>query len=107
MLRSVLIGVVRFYQAAISPWFPASCRYAPTCSTYAVESLERHGAWKGSWLAARRVARCHPWGGHGYDPVPLAEGAGSGKGEAAMDEELQRNVEGADRTGRIDTVMAG
>lgn len=71
MVAKLLIGLVRFYRAAISPWTPAACRYVPTCSAYAVEALERHGAARGFWLAVRRVGRCHPWGGQGYDPVPL------------------------------------
>jgi putative membrane protein insertion efficiency factor len=71
VLARILIGVVRFYQVAVSPWTPASCRYTPTCSRYAVEALQSHGALRGSVLAARRLLRCHPWGGHGYDPVPL------------------------------------
>lgn len=82
MLRGVLIGLVRFYQLGISPLLPASCRYTPTCSAYAVEALERHGAVRGTWLTMRRLLRCHPWGGEGYDPVPPASddrpSAGSG-----------------------------
>ena len=66
-----LVVVVKFYQLCISPIFPASCRYNPTCSQYALEALRRHGLFKGSWLAFRRIMRCHPWGGHGDDPVPL------------------------------------
>lgn len=61
---------VKFYQGAISPMFPAACRYTPTCSQYAIEALRKHGPVKGTWLAIRRIMRCHPWGGHGYDPVP-------------------------------------
>ena len=72
MLRRVLKGLIRFYQAAISPWTPPSCRYEPTCSHYALQALEAHGAGRGSWLALRRFARCNPFGGHGYDPVPPA-----------------------------------
>lgn len=71
MVAKLLIGLVRFYRAAISPWTPPACRYVPSCSAYAVEALERHGAARGFWLALRRVGRCHPWGGQGYDPVPL------------------------------------
>lgn len=67
---ALLVLPVRFYQLAISPHFPASCRYTPTCSQYAVEALRRHGPFKGLWLALRRIMRCHPWGGSGYDPVP-------------------------------------
>lgn len=72
MLARILIGVVRFYQLAISPWLPAACRYTPTCSAYAIDALREHGAVRGTWLAARRLARCHPWGGFGWDPVPSA-----------------------------------
>ncbi|MCC8360783.1 MULTISPECIES: membrane protein insertion efficiency factor YidD [Salinimicrobium] len=65
-----LIGLVRFYQKVISPFTPATCRYTPTCSQYSVEALQKHGAFKGSWLSIKRIASCNPWGGHGYDPVP-------------------------------------
>lgn len=66
----VLILPIRFYQLCISPMLPAACRYTPTCSQYAIEALRKHGPLKGSWLALRRICRCHPWGGSGYDPVP-------------------------------------
>jgi len=66
--------LIRFYQVAISPYTPASCRYAPTCSHYAIEALEVHGLFKGSWLAIKRISKCHPWGGNGYDPVPEKKG---------------------------------
>jgi uncharacterized protein len=66
----LLIGLVRFYQYAISPLTMASCRYTPTCSAYSVEAIKRYGPLKGLWLSVRRIARCHPWGGHGHDPVP-------------------------------------
>jgi hypothetical protein len=69
-MRHVFIALVRFYQLAISPYFPARCRYQPTCSAYAIESLGKHGALKGGWLALKRIGRCHPWGGSGFDPVP-------------------------------------
>lgn len=74
MARRVLILVVRAYQVGLSPLLPASCRYTPSCSVYAVEALERHGAARGSWLAVRRLLRCHPWGGCGHDPVPPGPG---------------------------------
>jgi uncharacterized protein len=74
MLKKILtypfILIVRFYQAAISPYTPSSCRYSPTCSHYAIEALQRHGLFKGGWLAIKRISSCHPWGGKGYDPVP-------------------------------------
>lgn len=70
MGRVLLIAFVRGYQLAISPLLPAACRYFPTCSAYAIEALERHGALRGSWLAIRRIARCHPFRPGGYDPVP-------------------------------------
>jgi len=61
---------IRAYRLLLSPWVGFGCRYIPTCSVYALEALERHGAAKGGWLALRRIARCHPWGGSGSDPVP-------------------------------------
>ena len=67
---SALRALVRFYQLTLSCLATGSCRYGPSCSAYAVEALERHGALRGSWLAVCRIARCHPWGGSGYDPVP-------------------------------------
>lgn len=73
LLSLAAIGLVRFYQLAISPLFPASCRYVPTCSQYTIEALQIHGFWRGSWLGLKRIARCHPWGGSGYDPVPPKE----------------------------------
>ncbi len=73
MLAKLLIGLVRFYRSAISPWTPASCRYTPTCSAYALEALERYGALRGLGLALRRIGRCHPWGGYGYDPLPTPD----------------------------------
>ena len=65
-----LIVLIRFYQICISPLKPPTCRFTPTCSAYALEALRKHGLFKGSWLAVRRILRCHPWGGSGYDPVP-------------------------------------
>lgn len=65
-----LIWLVRGYQLVISPFVPPSCRFHPTCSHYAVEALQRHGAAKGLWLAVKRIARCHPWHPGGHDPVP-------------------------------------
>lgn len=67
------ILLVRFYQAAISPYIPSSCRYTPTCSHYTLEALKKHGVFRGGWLALKRIGSCHPWGGSGYDPVPEKE----------------------------------
>lgn len=73
-LRDIAIApfvvLIRFYQYVISPMIGPKCRYTPTCSSYGIEALRTHGAVKGLWLTAKRVARCHPWGGSGYDPVP-------------------------------------
>jgi len=68
--RWTATAAVRVYQLFLSPLFPASCRYTPTCSAYAVEAIERHGVVRGSWLAAKRIARCHPFRPGGHDPVP-------------------------------------
>ena len=70
-----LIWLVKFYRFAISPWLDGNCRFQPTCSEYAIEALKTHGALRGGWLAARRISRCHPWGGSGYDPVPGSDEA--------------------------------
>jgi putative membrane protein insertion efficiency factor len=66
----ILIAPIRLYQRFLSPLLPPSCRFTPSCSHYAAEALARHGPLKGGWLALRRIGRCHPWGGTGYDPVP-------------------------------------
>lgn len=70
MIAKVLILGVRFYQRTFGAIMPPVCRYSPSCSAYAVEALQKHGAFRGGWLAARRLLRCNPWGGRGYDPVP-------------------------------------
>ena len=69
-LGMVHILPIRFYQRCISPLTPPACRFTPTCSQYAVEAIRKHGPFKGFWLAVKRISRCHPWGGSGYDPVP-------------------------------------
>ena len=69
-MRWLLVALVRAYQLFIGPLLPAACRYYPSCSAYAIEAIERHGAWRGSIMAARRIARCHPFRSGGYDPVP-------------------------------------
>jgi putative membrane protein insertion efficiency factor len=70
MMKWLLIGLIKVYQYAISPFLGRSCRYHPTCSAYAVEAVEKHGAIKGGWLSVKRIGRCHPWHPGGYDPVP-------------------------------------
>ncbi|MDR0790358.1 MAG: membrane protein insertion efficiency factor YidD [Bacteroidales bacterium] len=67
---SLFLLLIKFYQMAISPHLPNACRFTPTCSQYAVEAIQKYGAFKGGWLAFRRICRCHPWGKSGYDPVP-------------------------------------
>lgn len=98
MLGRILIGVVRGYQLLVSSWTPPSCRFAPSCSSYAIEAIERHGALRGSWLSLRRIARCHPWGGHGYDPVPLAGGRDT--------DETPRGATSGSEGGGADTLRA-
>lgn len=70
LIGLLFIGIIRFYQLAISPILPASCRYTPTCSQYSLEAIKKYGPFKGGYLAFRRILRCNPWGGHGHDPVP-------------------------------------
>ncbi|KAF3888566.1 MULTISPECIES: membrane protein insertion efficiency factor YidD [Nostocales] len=69
-MKLLLILPIRFYRMFISPMFPPSCRFQPTCSMYALQAIERFGVWRGSWLALRRISRCHPFHPGGYDPVP-------------------------------------
>lgn len=71
-LTWIMIGLVKFYQYVISPLMPANCRYQPTCSAYALEALTSHGPIKGGWLTVKRLGRCQPFGGYGFDPVPAA-----------------------------------
>jgi uncharacterized protein len=66
----ILIALLKFYKAAISPYLPAACRYTPTCSVYGIEAIHKHGPFKGGWLALKRILSCNPFGGSGYDPVP-------------------------------------
>ncbi len=70
MLRWFFIFWIRVYQYGISPMFPPRCRYLPTCSEYTAQAIAKYGILKGSWLGIKRISRCHPWGGHGHDPVP-------------------------------------
>jgi uncharacterized protein len=70
LLSLPFIFLIKLYQWTISPLLGSKCRYTPTCSHYGIQALKKYGLFKGSWLTAKRIARCHPWGGHGYDPVP-------------------------------------
>ena len=70
LLAVPFILLIKIYQLLISPLFPSTCRYNPTCSHYTLEALKKYGLLKGGWLGIKRISRCHPWGGSGYDPVP-------------------------------------
>ena len=70
VIRRFLLLFIHFYQKGISPFIPASCRFQPTCSNYAKQAIERFGPLKGTWLALKRISKCHPFGDHGFDPVP-------------------------------------
>ncbi|WP_297518552.1 membrane protein insertion efficiency factor YidD [Flavobacterium sp.] len=74
MVKKIIVAplliIIRFYQVAISPFMPATCRFHPTCSNYCMEALRTHGPIKGTWLGLKRILSCHPWGKSGYDPVP-------------------------------------
>lgn len=70
-MKQVMIGMIRFYQKGISPFFPPSCRFQPTCSSYGLEAYKRFGFFKGTWLTARRILKCHPFHPGGFDPVPM------------------------------------
>jgi putative membrane protein insertion efficiency factor len=69
-MRRILLALIHAYRMALSPWWGSQCRFTPTCSQYAEEAIERHGAAEGSWMAMRRIGRCHPWCHGGFDPVP-------------------------------------
>jgi putative membrane protein insertion efficiency factor len=70
LLAKFFILIIRMYQYTISPLLPPSCRYVPSCSVYGIEALSKYGPFKGGWLTIKRISRCNPWGGSGYDPVP-------------------------------------
>ena len=70
MMQRLLIGLVKAYRLLLSPWLGSACRFEPTCSVYALQALERHGAARGAWLTVCRLGRCHPWCAGGHDPVP-------------------------------------
>ncbi|MCL4638010.1 MULTISPECIES: membrane protein insertion efficiency factor YidD [Olivibacter] len=66
----IFLMLIKAYRLFISPLFPGTCRYTPTCSQYGIDAIKKHGPFKGGWLTLKRIGRCHPWGGHGHDPVP-------------------------------------
>jgi len=70
ILKGLFIFPIKIYQKMISPFLPASCRYTPTCSEYGIQAIEKHGVLKGGYLTLKRILSCHPWGGHGHDPIP-------------------------------------
>ncbi|MFW6192387.1 MAG: membrane protein insertion efficiency factor YidD [Gemmatimonadota bacterium] len=97
MARRIIIALIDAYRAAVSPLLPPTCRYTPTCSRYARTAVQRFGGLKGGWLAVRRLLRCHPLGGGGYDPVPAgpgrkAESTSSSKGTPAVPGESKREI---------------
>ncbi len=75
LLAKPLLGLVWLYRYAISPLLGTNCRFQPTCSAYAAEALQRYGGFRGGWLVLKRIGRCHPWGGSGYDPLPAVPGS--------------------------------
>lgn len=87
-MRYLLIGLLRLYRLLISPLYGQVCRYHPSCSAYALDAVTRHGSVPGSWLAVRRVARCHPWAAGGYDPVPTRF-TWRAAGSAGLSKEMQ------------------
>ncbi|MFQ5529030.1 MAG: membrane protein insertion efficiency factor YidD [Gemmatimonadota bacterium] len=82
MLKKTTLLLIRAYQGVVSPWLPPACRYEPSCSEYARIAVERYGTVQGGWLAIRRISRCHPFGGAGWDPVPESKQATAHRVEA-------------------------
>ena len=70
LLTWIFIFLIRVYKGVLSPMLPARCRYTPTCSEYGLQAIQKYGPFKGGWLTLKRIGSCHPWGGHGHDPVP-------------------------------------
>ncbi len=70
VFRTLFVSLIQVYRYLISPLLPNACRFSPTCSQYGLEAIKKYGPFKGAWLTLKRIGRCHPWGGHGHDPVP-------------------------------------
>jgi uncharacterized protein len=100
MIKRALLAVIRFYSRAISPALPPRCRFYPTCSAYAAEAVERHGAARGTWLAVRRLVKCAPWHPGGVDPVPPSTGTGEGSRSSSTAASSSAAVAVAPRTHR-------
>ena len=83
IFASLLRSLIHLYRWTLSPLLGPRCRFEPTCSAYALQAIADHGPWRGAWLAAKRLGRCHPWGGEGYDPVPRARGLDNPVGNEA------------------------
>lgn len=101
-MKWLLIGLLKAYRFAISPLYGQVCRYHPTCSAYALEAVTVHGSIKGSWLAVRRIGRCHPWAAGGYDPVPAKKSAGAVKSAVATPDS---NVSDQQQLGSVNTTQ--
>ncbi|MBN2262654.1 MAG: membrane protein insertion efficiency factor YidD [Prolixibacteraceae bacterium] len=87
-----ILGLVYFYKYAISPLTPASCRHVPTCSNYMIEAIKIHGPFKGFWLGIRRLSKCHPWGTHGYDPVPPKSNSPNSNNQSESTSSITKNI---------------
>ena len=90
-MKRFAIGLIQFYQRAISPLFPPSCRYHPTCSAYSKTAIERFGFFRGGWMGTKRIARCHPFHPGGYDPVPECEPCALTHSDADTDDDVKRS----------------
>lgn len=100
MARRIVIALIDAYRAAVSPLLPPACRFTPSCSQYARTAVERFGALRGGWLAVRRLLRCHPFGGGGYDPVPGGPGAARRSGDVGDGPGAERAPDAPDETQR-------